>query len=143
MLGYKLVVFQHDDCLLIEVVTRCSRNAFATSFLLTFTQKNQQQLQEDAPLRFWNMLLELNQADRTISLHPTKAFYQQLLGRYSFEDAKGGETPTLQLDHDSTKKSENKLGCCKIKALQHDCGRTGLAEQAKTRHSFCCSSHSA
>ena len=44
------------------------------------------------------MLLELNQADRTISLHPTKAFYQDLLGRYSFEDAKGGEIPTTKLD---------------------------------------------
>ena len=51
--------------------------------------------------------MELNQADRTISLHPTKAFYQHLLGRYSFEDAKGGETPTLELDRTAPRKRIN------------------------------------
>ena len=94
MLGYKLVVVQHDDCLLISG-EKMQQECFCNKLSAHFHPKEQQQLGEDAPLSFWNMLLELNQADRTISLHPTKAFYQDLLGRYSFEDAKGGETPTF------------------------------------------------
>ena len=97
MVGNKLVVFQHLDCLLIggeQMQQECFYNKLSASFNPT----EPQQLGEGTPLSFLNTLLELNQADRTISLHPTQAFYQQLLGRYSFEDAKGGETPTLQLD---------------------------------------------
>ena len=97
MVGNKLVVFQHEDCLLIggeQMQQECFYNKLSASFNPT----KPQQLGEDAPLCFLNTILELNQADRTISLHPTKAFYQQLLGRYSFEDAKGGEIPTMKLD---------------------------------------------
>ena len=97
MVGNKLVVFQHDDCLLIggeQMQQECFYNKLSASFNPT----KPQQLGEGTPLSFLDTLLELNQADRTISLHPTPAFYQQLLGRYSFEDAKGGETPTLELD---------------------------------------------
>ena len=95
MVGNKLFVLQHDDCLLIggeKMQQECFCNKLSAHFHLIESQ----QLGEDAPLSFWNMLLELNQADRTISLHPTKAFYQDLLGRYSFEDAKGGEIPTMR-----------------------------------------------
>ena len=97
MLGYKLVVFQHEDCLLISGDKK-QQEDFCNKLSAQFHPKEQQQLGEDAPLSFLNMLLEQNQADRAINLHPTKAFYQDLLGRYSFEDAKGGETPTLELD---------------------------------------------
>ena len=97
MVGNKLVVFQHENCLLIggeQMQQECFYNKLSASFNPT----KPQQLGEDAPLCFLNTILELNQADRAISLHPTKAFYQQLLGRYSFEDAKGGEIPTMKLD---------------------------------------------
>ena len=97
MLGYKLVVFQHDDCLLISGDKK-QQEDFCNKLSAHFHPKEQQQLGEDAPWSFLNMLLEQNQADRAINLHPTKAFYQDLLGRYSFEDAKGGETPILELD---------------------------------------------
>ena len=97
MLGYQLVVFQHDDCLLISGDKK-QQEAFCNQLSAHFHPKEQQQLGEDAPLSFLNMLLEQNQADRAINLHPTKAFYQNLLGRYGLEDAKGGETPTLELD---------------------------------------------
>ena len=97
MVGNKLVVFQHEDCLLIggeQMQQECFYNKLSASFNPT----KPQQLGEGSPLCFLNTILELNQADRTISLHPTKAFYQQLLGRYSFEDAKGGVIPTMKLD---------------------------------------------
>ena len=110
MVGYKLVVLQHADCLLIGG-EKMQQECFCNKLSAHFNPTKPQQLGEDAPLSFWNMLLELNQADRTISLHPTKAFYQDLLGRYSFEDAKGGETPTLQLDRKAPRRTENKLGC--------------------------------
>ena len=88
MVGYKLVVLQHDDCLLVggeQMQQECFYNRLSASFNPT----KPQQLGADTPLSFLNTLLELNQADRTISLHPTQAFYNQLLGRYSFEDARG------------------------------------------------------
>ena len=54
-------------------------------------------------MSFWNMLLELNQADR-----------QKLSTKISwvdtaFEDAKGGETPTLQLDHKAPRSQRTNL----------------------------------
>ena len=110
MVGYKLVVFQHDDCLLIGG-EKMQQESFYNKLSASFNPTKPQQLGEGTPLSFLNTLLELNQADRTISLHPTQAFYQQLLGRYSLEDAKGGETPTLELDRKCTKKNKNKLGC--------------------------------
>ena len=97
MLGHKLVVVQHDDCLLISG-EKMQQECFCNKLSAHYHPKEQQQLGEDAPLSFWNMLLEQNQADRAINLHPTKAFYQHLLGRYSLEDARGGETPILELD---------------------------------------------
>ena len=97
MLGHKLVVAQHDDCLLISG-EKMQQECFCNKLSAHYHPKEQQQLEEDAPLSFWNMLLEQNQADRAINLHPTRAFYQHLLGRYSLEDARGGETPTLELD---------------------------------------------
>ena len=97
MVGYKLVVLQHADCLLIGG-EKMQQECFCNKLSAHFHPTEQQQLGEGAPLCFWNTMLELNQADRTISLHPPKAFYQDLLGRYSFEDAKGGEIPTMKLD---------------------------------------------
>ena len=97
LIGDHLVVLRHDDSLLI-VGGKMQQECFYNKLSATFNPTEPHQLGEDTPLSFWNTLLELNQADRTISLHPTQAFYQQLLGRYSFEDAKGGETPILELD---------------------------------------------
>ena len=97
LIGDQLVVIRHDDSLLIGG-GKMQQECFYNKLSATFNPTKPQQLGEDTPLSFWNILLELNQADRTISLHPTQAFYQHLLGRYSFEDAKGGETPTLELD---------------------------------------------
>ena len=87
MVGNKLVVFQHLDCLLIGGQVQ-EQECFYNKLSASFNPTKPQQLGEDTPLSFLNTLLELNQAERTISLHPTQAFYQQLLGRYSFEDAK-------------------------------------------------------
>ena len=108
MVGNKLVVFQHEDCLLIGG-EKMQQECFCNKLSAHFNPTKPQQLGEGTPLSFSNTLLELNQADRTISLHPTQAFYQQLLGRYSFEDAKGGETPTLELDRKAPRRSRTNL----------------------------------
>ena len=42
-------------------------------------------------------ILELNQADRTISLYLPAVFYSDLLGRYSLEGATTRSTPTKEL----------------------------------------------
>ena len=97
MIGHKLVVVQHEDCLLISG-DKMQQEGFCNKLSAHYHPKEHHQLGENAPLSFWNMLLEQNQADKAINLHPTKAFYQNLLGRYSLEDARGGETPTLELD---------------------------------------------
>ena len=97
LIGDHLVVLRHDDSLLIGG-GKTQQECFYSKLSATFHPTEPQQLSEGTPLSFLNTILKLNQAERTISLHPTQAFYHQLLGRYSFEDAKGGETPILELD---------------------------------------------
>ena len=115
------------------------QECFCNKLSAHFNPTKLQQLGEGTPLSFSNTLLELNPADRTISLHPTQAFYQQLLGRYSFEDAKGGETPTLELDRKAPRWSRTNLDARRSKLYKMTVEETGLAEQAQARHSFCCS----
>ena len=121
MLGYKLVVFQHDDCLLIGG-EKMQQECFCNKLSAHFHPTEPQQLREDTPLSFLNTLLELNQADRTISLHPTQAFYHQLLGRYCFEDAKGGETPTLELDRKAPRRTRTNLDAKRSKLYKETVG---------------------
>ena len=68
------------------------------------------------------MLLEQNQADRAINLHPTKAFYQHLLGRYSLEDARGGETPILELDRTAPRWTSTNLDAQRSKLYKETVG---------------------
>ena len=74
------------------------QECFFTKLSASFNPIETQQLDEHTPLSFLHSQLELNQADRSISLHTTTQFYSELLDRYSLEDAKGGETPTIELD---------------------------------------------
>ena len=47
---------------------------------------------------FQDKILELNQADRTISLYLPNAFYSNLVSRYSLEEEEATSTPTQKLD---------------------------------------------
>ena len=97
LIGDQLVVFQHDDCLLVGG-EKMRQECFFTKLSASFDPIETQRLDEHTPLSFSHSQLELNQADRSISLHPTNQFYSELLDSYSLEDAKGGETPTVKLD---------------------------------------------
>ena len=121
MLGHKLVVVQHADCLLISG-EKMQQESFCNKLSAHYHPKEQQQLGENAPLSFWNMLLEQNQADKAINLHPTKAFYQDLLGRYSLEDARGGETPILELDRIAPRWTSTNLDAKRSKRYKETVG---------------------
>ena len=108
LIGHQLVVFRHDDCLLVGG-EKTRQECFFTKLSASFDPIETQQLDEHTPLSFSHSQLELNQADRSISLHPTNLFYSELLGRYSLEDAKGGETPTLKLDQRASRWKETIL----------------------------------
>ena len=97
LVGNQLVVFQHGDSLLIGG-EKMQQECFFTKLSASFNPIETQQLDEHTPLSFLHSQLELNQADRSISLHPTTQFYSESLDRHSLEDAKGGETPTIELD---------------------------------------------
>ena len=97
LVGNQLVVFQHGDSLLIGG-EKMQQECFFTKLSVSFNPIETQQLDEHTPLSFLHSQVELNQADRSISLHPSTQFYSELLSRYSLEDAKGGETPTIELD---------------------------------------------
>ena len=56
MLGYKLVVFQHDDCLLIGG-EKMQQECFCNKLSAHFHPTEPQQLGEDTPLSFLNMHL--------------------------------------------------------------------------------------
>ena len=121
MIGHKLVVVQHEDCLLISG-EKMQQECFCNKLSAHYHPKEQQQLEEDAPLSFWNMLLEQNQADKAINLHPTKAFYQHLLGRYSLEDASGGETPISELDRTAPRWTSTNLDAKRSKLYKETVG---------------------
>ena len=108
LIGDQLVVFQHDDCLL-DGGEKTRQECFFTKLSASFDLIETQQLDEQTPLSFSNSQLELNQADRSISFHPANHFYSELLGRYSLEDAKGGETPTIKLDQRASRWKETIL----------------------------------
>ena len=91
MLGDQLVVMIHETWLLIggaELDQECFRNKLSDKIALQETTK----LDENTPLTFMGRALEWNQADKSISLHLPEAFYNDLLGRYSLEDAKSSLT---------------------------------------------------
>ena len=121
MIGHKLVVVQHEDCLLISG-EKMQQVCFCNKLSAHYHPKEQQQLEEDAPLSFWNMLLEQNQADKAINLHPTQAFYQHLLGRYSLEDASGGETPISELDRIAPRWTSTNLDAKRSKLYKETVG---------------------
>ena len=117
----QLVVFRHDDCLLVGG-EKTRQECFFTKLSASFDPIETQQLDEHTPLSFSNSQLELNQADRSISLHPTNQFYSELLGRYSLEDAKGGETPALKLDQRASRWKETILDAKRSKLYKETVG---------------------
>ena len=71
--------------------------AFLLRLSERFSLTDTQQLENNTPLIFMGKILELNQADRTISLYLPAAFYSDLLRRCSLEGATTRSTPTKEL----------------------------------------------
>ena len=97
LVGDQLCVFQHGETWLIggeKMQLEAFLHRLSESFSLTDTQ----QLENNTPLIFMGKILELNQADRAISLYLPEAFYSDLLRRYSLEGATTRSTPTKELD---------------------------------------------
>ena len=122
LVGNQLVVFQHGDSLLIGG-EKMQQECFFAKLSATFDPIETQQLDEHTPLSFLHSQMELNHADRSISLHPTTQFYSELLDRYSLEDAKGGETPTIELDQDASRWKVTTLDAKRSKLYKHSVGK--------------------
>ena len=100
LVGDQLCVFLHGDAWMTGGEPKRLEAFFhrlSESFPLTTTQ----QLEHKTPLIFMGKILELDQADRTISLTLPKAFFSTLLGRYSLEEATTRSSPTNELDNAS------------------------------------------
>ena len=135
MIGHKLVVVQHEDCLLISG-GKMQQECFCNKLSAHYPPKEQQQLGENAPLSFWNMLLEQNQADKAINMHPTKAFYQDLLGRYSLEDARGGETPISELHRPAPRWTSTNLDAERSKLYKETVGKLAWLSMLRPEIAF-------
>ena len=135
MIGHKLVVVQHEDCLLISG-GKMQQECFCNKLSAHYHPKEQQQLGENAPLSFWNMLLEQNQADKAINMHPTKAFYQDLLGRYSLEDARGGETPISELHRSAPRWTSTNLDAERSKLYKETVGKLAWLSMLRPEIAF-------
>ena len=94
--GDQLGVFQHGETWLIGG-EQMQQEAFLHKLSASFTLTDTQQLEHNTPLSFMGKTLEINQAERTISLYLPPAFYSDLMSRYSLEEATTRSTPTEQL----------------------------------------------
>ena len=100
LVGDQLCVFLHGDAWMTGGELKqleAFHHRLSESFPLTTTQ----QLEHKTPQIFMGKILELDQADRTISLTLPKAFFSTLLGRYSLEEAITRSSPTNELDNAS------------------------------------------
>ena len=97
LVGNELGVIQHGETWLIGGEKK-KQEDLLHRLSASFTLTNTQQLENETPVIFQDKILELNQADRTISLYLPNAFYSNLMRRYSLEEEATRSTPTQKLD---------------------------------------------
>ena len=97
LVGDELGVIQHGETWLIGG-EKTKQESFLQDLPAFFTLTTTQQLEHNKPMIFQDKILELNQADRTISLYLPNAFYSNLVSRYSLEEEEATSTPTQKLD---------------------------------------------
>ena len=97
LVGDELGVIQHGDTWLIGG-EKTKQESFLQDLAAIFTLTTTQQLEHNKPMIFQDKILELNQADRTISLYLPNAFYSNLVKRYSLEEEEATSTPTQKRD---------------------------------------------
>ena len=100
--GHELCVMIQEDSLLIGGETQeqeCFMNKLSAKIPLQDTTK----LGDKNPLISRSRSLELNQAERSISVSLTSAFYQQLLCRYNLQDATATSLPQEELEQEASR----------------------------------------
>ena len=100
--GHELCVMMQGDSLLIggeNQVQECFIDKLSAKIPLQNTNK----LGDRNPLIFQDRSLELNQADRSISLSLTSAFIQQLLFRHNLQDAPATSLPQEELGQEASR----------------------------------------
>ena len=81
-------------------------------------------------------ILELDQADRTISLTLPEAFFSNLLGRYSLEEATTRSTPTKELDKNASRWQNIILDASRVKLYKQTVGDLIWSSMLRPETSF-------
>ena len=96
LIGDQLCVMMHENNMLIGGA-QLQQECFIAKLSACCPLEDTKQLDEHTPLIFFGRSLEYNQADKSISLHLPSAFYLELLGRYSLENATAIGSPVVEL----------------------------------------------
>ena len=97
--------------------------------------KDTNKLGDKNPLIFQDRSLELNQAEKSISLSLTSAFIQQLLCRYNLQDAKATSLPQEKLDQEASSCNIN-LDAHRTKLYRETVGALVWASMSRPDISF-------
>ena len=135
LVGDQLCVFQHEDAWMIGGETK-PLEAFPHRLSESFSLTDTQQLEHKTPLIFMGKILELDQADRTISLTLPKAFFSTLLRRYSLEEAKTRSTPTQELDKNASRWQNPILDASRVKLYKQTVGDLIWSSMLRPETSF-------
>ena len=96
LIGDQLCVMMHENNMLIGGA-QLQQECFMTKLSACCPLDDTKQLDEHNPLIFFGRSLEYSQADKSISLSLPSAFYLELLGRYSLENATAIGSPKVEL----------------------------------------------
>ena len=100
--GHELCVMIQEDSLLIGGEKQ-KQECFIRELSANFPLQDINQLGDKNPLIFQGRSLELNQAEKSISLSLPLAFYQQLLCRYNLQDAPATSLPQEELEQKASR----------------------------------------
>ena len=96
LIGDQLCVMMHENNMLIGGA-QPQQECFIAKLSACCPLEDTKQLDEHNPLIFFGRSLEYSQADKSISLSLPSAFYLELLGRYSLENATAIGSPKVEL----------------------------------------------
>ena len=100
--GHELCIMLQGDSLMIGG-EKTEQECFLQKLSAKIPLQDTNQLGDKKPLIFQDRSLELNQAEKSISLSLTSAFIQQLLCRYNLQDAKATSLPQEELDQEASR----------------------------------------
>ena len=118
--GHDLCVMIQEDSLLIGGEKQ-KQECFISELSASFSLQDTNQLGDKNPLIFQGRSLELNQAEKSISLSLPSAFYQQLLRRYNLQDATATSLPQEELEQEASRWN-NILDAQRTKLYQENVG---------------------